>query len=206
VGSIFLNGQAILINELMSSNSGLIFDEDGSTPDWIELNNFGDTPLDLGDFFLSDDPDDLQKWQLPSTVLSPDNQFLVFASGKNRDQLPVIWHTIIDYGQEWKYIVPNQEVSIDWTTVAFNDNPWSSGDSGFGYGDGDDATIIPNGTISVFMRTNFTIDDLDELASMWLHMDYDDAFVAYLNGVEIARANIGQPGTTVAYDDFCPCK
>jgi len=34
-----------------------------------------------------------------------------------------------------------------------------------------------------------------------LHADYDDAFVAYLNGVEIARRNIGNVGIPPAFDD-----
>ena len=32
------------------------------------------------------------------------------------------------------------------------------------------------------------------------HIDYDDAFVAYLNGSEIARSNIGTPGIVPEYD------
>ena len=31
-------------------------------------------------------------------------------------------------------------------------------------------------------------------------MDYDDGFVAYLNGVEIARGNTGLPGEFVAWN------
>ena len=33
-------------------------------------------------------------------------------------------------------------------------------------------------------------------------MDYDDAFVAYLNGVEIARDNIGEVGDHPAYNQL----
>ena len=35
-----------------------------------------------------------------------------------------------------------------------------------------------------------------------MHADYDDGFVAYLNGVEIARNNIGTPGTPPAYSSL----
>ena len=38
--------QDIRINELVASNS-IIFDEDGDTPDWIELYNYGSVPVSL---------------------------------------------------------------------------------------------------------------------------------------------------------------
>ena len=54
-----LSGQDVRINEVMSSNIDVIYDEDGDTPDWIELNNFGASPVNLGDYYLSDDSNDL---------------------------------------------------------------------------------------------------------------------------------------------------
>ena len=36
---------------------------------------------------------------------------------------------------------------------------WEEGVSGFGYSDGDDATIIPNGTLSIYLRKEFIIDE-----------------------------------------------
>jgi hypothetical protein len=52
------------------------------------------------------------------------------------------------------------------------------------------------------MRRVFTISDVSTINSSIFHMDYDDSFVAYLNGVEIARENIGQEGIPPAYSDF----
>ena len=57
---------------------------------------------------------------------------------------------------------------------------------GFGCGDGDDSTII-NSTISLFLRNQFSIIDTSEIGSLVLDIDFDDAFVAYLNDVEIAE-------------------
>lgn len=39
------------------------------------------------------------------------------------------------------------------------------------------------------MRTSFNLVDVNTIAEVVLNMDYDDAFVAYLNGVEIARSS-----------------
>jgi hypothetical protein len=42
----------------------------------------------------------------------------------------------------------------------------------------------------VYIRRYFDIPDTSVIESAMLHIDYDDGFVAYLNGVEIARRNI----------------
>ncbi len=72
---------------------------------------------------------------------------------------------------------------------------------GFGYGDEDDGTEIES-AVSVYIRRNFTVSNMDDLISAFLHADYDDGFVAYLNGTEIGRSNnLGEPGTFVSYDE-----
>ena len=40
---------------------------------------------------------------------------------------------------------------MNWKTIDFDDGDWSSSQGGFGYGDGDDGTIIEP-SISVFLR------------------------------------------------------
>lgn len=195
-----IQAQNIRINELMASNTESILDEDGDTPDWLELNNFGESTVDLSDYYLSDDPDDLFKWQIPGILLAPDDPLLIFASGKDRAQLPLNWYSVIDRGDVWKYIIPNGTEPSNWRNPGFNDSTWGTGPSSIGYADGDDATYVPTGTIAVFMRKTFSLETIEGLESLWLHMDYDDSFVAYLNGQEIARANIGTPGLEVTYD------
>src|SRR5690606_31169643 len=88
-----------------------------------------------------------------------------------------------------------------WNSLMYDDVSWPSGGSGFGYGDGDDQTVIPNGTISIALRKHFQINTVSEVKRIVLHMDYDDAFVAYINGKEIARANIGVAGQQTSFTD-----
>ncbi len=59
----------LVINEFMASNdSWSIPGEDPSAtfPDWIEIHNTGDTPIDMGGWFVSDALDDLAQYQLPT--------------------------------------------------------------------------------------------------------------------------------------------
>lgn len=109
------------------------------------------------------------------------------------------WEAPVVNTDSWKYIVPASEPDPAWKLEGFDDSGWNTGPGGIGYGDGDDNTIIPS-TISLYMRRTFTITDLSKIGGALFEMDYDDGFIAYLNGVEIARANLGVPGTFIPYN------
>lgn len=68
----------------MASNSSVITDEDGDYPDWIELYNKGDEPVNLNGFTITDKEDDLFKWFFPDVEIAPRSFLLFFASDKNR--------------------------------------------------------------------------------------------------------------------------
>ena len=111
------------------------------------------------------------------------------------------WETAIFAEDDWRYIVPSFAVETGWNTNEFDVSNWDEGPGGFGYGDGDDGTII-DPAISVYFRRNFSVSDLTKLSSAVLSADYDDGFVAYLNGHEIGRSyNLSEPGTFVPYDE-----
>ena len=103
------------------------------------------------------------------------------------------WETVVTAGQPWAYLPATAEPPGDWHQPSFDDASWPQGPGGFGYGDGDDATDTGPVT-TLYIRTTFTIVDSQAIGYAVLHADYDDAFIAYLNGVEIARANIGVVG------------
>ena len=84
---------SVRINEFVASNVGLLGDEDGDTPDWIELFNEQSAAVNLGGWFLTDDPDDLAKWQIPPVSLGPSGYLVVFASGKGRAVAGAELHT-----------------------------------------------------------------------------------------------------------------
>jgi len=99
------------------------------------------------------------------------------------------WETTVFNNDTWSYFVGTSEPDANWRLLSFNDAGWQQGPGGFGYSDNDDNTVIPQ-CISVFIRHKFNIADTAVIAKALLSMDYDDAFVAWLNDVEIARAGI----------------
>lgn len=191
-----LFAQPLRINEAVASNS-VYTDEDGDSPDWLELRNTGPAGISLNGWQLTDDLTAESYWTFPDVVIGPDEHLRIWASGKDRYNQSVA-RTFVTQGDQFRYLVPTQPVSNEWRNPGFNDSNWLLGNSGFGYSDGDDATQVPFGTSSVFVRKRFTVTDIAAVETLLLDMDYDDAFVAYLNGVEVARANIN--GNNPAYD------
>jgi len=195
VFSSVLKGQ-VVINEIASR--GTITDISGEQSDWIELYNAGATPVNLWNYGLSDDVLNPLKWKFPALTINPDSYVLVLANGKNIITNINHWETAVNNDDVWRYFVGTSEPPSDWETPGFNDISWLIGDGGIGYGDGDDNTVIGT-TPSVYMRQSFNVTDLTVLENAKFHADYDDAFIAYLNGVEIARStNIF--GTPPAYN------
>ena len=78
--SINTNAQ-LYINEMMSLNNTAWATEQNNYPDWIELyNNISDSIL-LSDYFLSDDRQEIEQWQLPNRYIKGGGFFSVYASG-----------------------------------------------------------------------------------------------------------------------------
>ena len=194
--------QHVVINELMASNSSTISDEDGDYSDWIELYNPLSENIDLTEYGLSDDPSNPFKWIFPAVTLSPLNHLLIFASDKDRRKYIKHWEAVITWGDIWKYKLGTSEPPANWKNLGFNDQTWQSGPSGFGYGDDDDSTLVPTSIHTIYIRKTFSVEDVNNVETAVLHADYDDAFVAYLNGVEITRANIGTVNVPPAYNQF----
>ena len=78
-------GTSVRISEFLADNTSTsLSDEDGDRPDWIELHNPDGGPVSLAGYFLTDDPGNLTKWQLPAVSISGNGYLIVFASAKDR--------------------------------------------------------------------------------------------------------------------------
>jgi len=75
------HAQGLRLNEVVSNNKASLVDEDGDTPDWIEVRNTGAATIDLAQWRLSDGVD---SWTFPDEALSGGATRLVFASNKDR--------------------------------------------------------------------------------------------------------------------------
>ena len=59
-----------VITEFVACNKASLLDAEGDSPDWIEICNPTGETLDLDGWFLTDDVNDLEKWELPALQLA----------------------------------------------------------------------------------------------------------------------------------------
>lgn len=123
----------------------------------------------------------------------------------------VLDSSILGVGDGCRWRAGDSEPPPRWHERAFDDSAWEQGAAGFGYSSNPEeirqVRTRPEGLASgdytsLYLRGSFDLGDLQELEGLTLRVLYDDAFVAYLNGVEISRENIGTEGTPPAFDDL----
>ena len=105
----FLRSQApagpLMISEVMPSNAKYLRQSDGQYYDWVELKNISDTPIQLSEYFLTNDPDAPTLVQLPDVTLKPGETFVVICSGTT--EIPGIYfHASFTLSREesWVYV------------------------------------------------------------------------------------------------------
>lgn len=93
-------GPKTVITEFLANNTAKpplesyeIVDDDGDASDWIELCNPFKEAVNLEGWYLTDDPEDLTLWEIPSLVLEPQEFCIIFASGKDRKTPGDPYHT-----------------------------------------------------------------------------------------------------------------
>jgi len=110
---------------------------------------------------------------------------------------------VVQYGSPMKYLAnySNPGIDLSWTEDGFEDSLWPQGTYGVGY-----ETIPPGasfliqtsvnlGAFSIYTRAEFTIADVTQVASVALGADYDDGYIAWINGVEVLRSAEMPAGT-----------
>lgn len=68
-------GETVVINEVLANS--------GTSPDWIELHNRTQSPIDIGGWFLSDDGTNLTKYRIPPGTILPAGGYTAFYENTN---------------------------------------------------------------------------------------------------------------------------
>lgn len=105
-------------------------------------------------------------------------------------------NALVSFGDVWKYFKGTETPPADWNQSDFDDSDWLQGPTPIGY-----TRRFEVGTVlddmednysSVFFRTDFEIESLEDLKGLVFDIDYDDGFVLYVNGVEIEALNMDE--------------
>ena len=96
---------------------------------------------------------------------------------------------LVDLGSSWSFFrgrtPPSDPDPTAWRNPGFSDAAWERGDTGIGYGDDDDATVLEdmqNGYLTLYARKTFDVADPARISLLLLTIDFDDGFVCYING------------------------
>jgi CotH kinase protein/Lamin Tail Domain/Secretion system C-terminal sorting domain len=76
----------LFINEFMASNDATIADPAGEYDDWLEIYNASQYAIDLSGMFLSDNPDNLDKWDFPIGTNIDAGGFLIIWCDEDGDK------------------------------------------------------------------------------------------------------------------------
>jgi hypothetical protein len=102
---------------------------------------------------------------------------------------------LVEAGDPIKYLANASDpgIGLAWVDPAFDDAAWASGNYGIGYETGVGAnnlitTSVPAGVYSVYTRASFTVTDASLVQNLFLGADYDDGYIAWINGVEVYRS------------------
>jgi len=112
---------------------------------------------------------------------------------------------LLEANANCQYFVPlDDSLEATWQLLGFNDISWSTGTSGLGFESNGGSLLAElstniksqmqpsaNGSnnASCYFRYDFDFDNAANVNSLLMEIKYDDAFVAYLNGTEVARSN-----------------
>ena len=123
--------------------------------------------------------------------------------GPAKEQSPILRNAV------WHYAKGSTEASdpaTAWRMTDFDDSAWATGALPIGYRDagwtnGTELSDMKGFYTSVMLRKPFTLDAPGLLSELILQVDYDDGFIAWLNGTELARVNVSNaPGSFVPHD------
>jgi hypothetical protein len=100
--------------------------------------------------------------------------------------------SVIGKGADWRYLAGTNPKD-GWTLPNFNAETWRTSAAGFGYNYKNNKTVLKdmkdNYTV-VYIRKSFSIPEPEDIHELGLVINYDDAFIAYLNGKEILRVGV----------------
>ena len=113
--------------------------------------------------------------------------------------------TIVEEKATVRYLVPlDDSLGETWRTAAFDDAGWTSAVTGLGF-ETNGGTLEEKITTNIstemrgvnstaYLRLEFNIEnEIANINELILKMQYDDGFVAWINGVQVASANAELP-------------
>ena len=140
----------LAITEVMASNKTALRDAYGEYPDWVEITNQGDAPVELKDYCLTKGQGGGSVFQFPDTELLPGEIVVVYCSDRE-DYAASVYHAPFNLGKG------GEDLSLrhaDGTVV-----------SEFSYSDAQaDRSLLPDGTATARITPGYPNDETGYLS------------------------------------------
>jgi hypothetical protein len=108
---------------------------------------------------------------------------------------PVHYQVLVPPKSEWQYRSSDHSPGQLWNRLDYDAAGWQVASAGFGFGGGRYTTSLEHlegHSPALYLRHTFQIAQSDAVTELGLMVDYSDGFIAYVNGYEVARVNIGR--------------
>ena len=141
------------ISEFMASNTRTLADETGLFSDWIEIYNPGSLAVNLTDWSLTDNANNLTKWKFPATNLAGGSFMVVFASGFDRRIPGARLHTSFQLSSSGEYLAlvkPDGSTIVSEFSPVF---PQQVADVSYGRAQFPNGNSLDSGTNGVYFTT-----------------------------------------------------
>ena len=101
-------------------------------------------------------------------------------------------------GSSWRFLDSGVNPGSTWKDSSFNDSLWNVGTGHFGFGEGDEQTVLNSGLATYYFRKKVNISNINEINTLYFHMIHDDGGVLYINGQEAFRTEM-MPLTAIGH-------
>ena len=132
--------------------------------------------------------------EISAAAMNPFNSRLA-AVGDSGDGSDATF-TLVPTSATWRYLDDGSNQGNAWRGLNFDDRNWPTGRGQFGYGDGDETTVLnelnSNGDRirTFYFRHEFNVVDVNSVESLLVNLIRDDGIAVYLNGTDVFRNNL----------------
>ncbi|MFK8037388.1 MAG: CotH kinase family protein [Crocinitomicaceae bacterium] len=103
----------LVINEFQADNNSTKADQDGEFDDWIELYNNTNASIDLGDYYLSDNVNNVLQWVFPAGTSIAANGYLIIWCDKDTTQVGLHTNFKLSAGGETVFLSDDSGTLLD---------------------------------------------------------------------------------------------
>lgn len=108
----------------------------------------------------------------------------------------------IDYYSAYYYYAAQEEPPENWFMPEFDDEDWNVDTNSIGFGYDNQRVELNPEAKSLYLRYRFNLANPENVKKMTFSGNFDDGYIAYLNGKEILRVNVADSTQFPAYNDL----